>query len=104
MNKCFFNDPDSRLRAAILEIEIQKAKNYGLAKEPYEKAFKLYQQYGDQISRELRLEMAKISYLSGATDIADEVLADLIKTNIDDKHFMGDIDKMCNTFIGDHYA
>ncbi|MGZ4955559.1 MAG: response regulator, partial [Methylobacter sp.] len=41
MNKCFFNDPDSRLRAAILEIEIQKAKNNGVvAQKPYEKAFK----------------------------------------------------------------
>ncbi|TAN69323.1 MAG: response regulator [Methylobacter sp.] len=104
MNKSFFNDPDSRLRSAILEIEIQKSKNNGLAKEPYEKAFKLYEQYGKQISRELRLEMAKISHLSGASEIADEILADLVKTNIDDKHFINDLDKMCSTFIGDSYA
>lgn len=104
MNKSFFNDPDSRLRSAILEIEIQKAKNNGLAKEPYEKAFKLYEQYGKQISRELRLEMAKISHLSGASEITDEILADLVKTNIDDKHFISDLGKMCSTFIGDNYA
>ena len=104
MNKSFFNDPDSRLRAAILEIEIQKAKNYGVAKEPYEKAFKLHEQYGKQISRELALEMAKIRHLSGFNEIAEEILADLIKTNIDDKHFIDDIDKMCNTFISDNYA
>lgn len=105
MNKSFFNDPDSRLRAAILEIEIQKAKNNGVvAQKPYEKAFKLHEQFGKQISRELRLEMAKISHLSGANEIADEILEDLIKTNIDDKPFIADIDKMCNTVIGDSYA
>lgn len=105
MNKCFFNDPDSRLRAAILEIEIQKAKNNGvMAQKPYEKAFKLNEQFGKQIARELRLEMAKISHLSGANEMTDEILADLIKTNIDDKCFIGEIDKMCNAFIGDNYA
>ena len=105
MNKCFFNDPDSRLRAAILEIEIQKAKNNGVvAQKPYEKAFKLNEQFGKQIARELRLEMAKISHLSGASEMTDEILADLIKTNIDDKYFIGEIDKMCNAFIGDNYA
>jgi len=105
MNKCFFNDPDSRLRAAILEIEIQKAKNNGVvAQKPYEKAFKLNEQFGKQIARELRLEMAKISHLSGASEMTDEILTDLIKTNIDDKYFIGEIDKMCNAFIGDNYA
>lgn len=105
MNKSYFNDPDSRLRSAILEIEIQKSKNNGvIAQKPYEKAFKLYEQYGQQISRELRLEMAKISHLSGASEIADEILGDLIKTNIDDKAFINDVDKMCSAFIGDNYA
>lgn len=105
MNKSFFNDPDSRLRAAILEIEIQKAKNNGVvAQKPYEKAFKLHEQFGKQISRELRLEMAQISHLSGAGEIADEILEDLIRTNIDDKPFIADIDKMCNTVIGDNYG
>lgn len=105
MNKCFFNDPDSRLRAAILEIDIQKAKNHGVvAQKPYEKAFKLTEQFGRQISRELRLEMAKISHLSGENRITDEIIADLIKTNIDDKYFIGEIETMCNTFIGNNYA
>jgi len=105
MNKFFLNDPDSRVRAAILEIEIQKAKNNGVVTEkPYEKAFKLNEQFGKQISRELRLEMAKIGHLSGASELTDEILADLVKTNIDDKHFIDDIEKMCNTFIGETYA
>jgi tetratricopeptide (TPR) repeat protein len=104
MNKHFFNDPDSRLRAAILEIEIQKAKNYGVAQKSYEKAFKLNEQFGNQISRELRLEIARISHLSGASDITDDVLADLIKTNIDDKQFIKEIDKMCNEFIDENYS
>jgi tetratricopeptide (TPR) repeat protein len=105
MNKCFFNDPDSRLRAAILEMEIQISKNNGIATgKPYEKAFKLSKQFGKQISRELRLEMAKISHLTGAHDTTDEILVDLVKTNIDDKSFIAEIDKMCSTFIEDGYA
>lgn len=105
MNKSFFNDPDSRLRAAILEIEIQKAKNNGVvAEKPYEKAFKLHEQFGKQISRELRLEVAMISHLSGASEVTDDILEDLIKTNIDDKSFIADIDKMCGAVIGDNYA
>lgn len=105
MNKYFFNDPDSRLRSAILEIEIQKAKNNGVvAQKPYEKAFKLTEQFGSQISRELRLEMAKISHLSGESGITDGILSDLIKTNIDDKYFIAEIEKMCSTFIGNNYT
>ncbi len=105
MNKVFFNDPDSRVRAAILEIEIQQAKNNGVVtQKSYEKALKLNEQFGTQISRKLRLEMAKIGHLSGDSEVTDEILADLIKTNIDDKHFIDEIEKMCNTFIGDNYA
>ncbi|MFZ2404534.1 MAG: response regulator [Methylobacter sp.] len=105
MNKFFFNDPDSRLRAAILEIEIQKAKNNGVVVEkPYEKAFKLTEQFGSQISRELRLEMAMISHLSGASENANEMLANLIKTNIDDKQFIDEINKECCAVINANYA
>jgi CheY-like chemotaxis protein len=105
MNKCFFNDPDSRVRSAILEVEIQKARNYGnVVQKPYEKAFKLYEQYGKQISRDLRLELARLAHLSGAVGITDDILIELIKTNIDDKNFINEIDKMCNTFIADNYA
>lgn len=105
MNKLFLNDPDSRVRAAILEIDIQKAKNNGVVtQKPYEKAFKLYEQFGVQIARELRLEMAKLAHQSGATGIADEILLALIKTNIDDKNFILEINKLCDTFIETNYA
>lgn len=105
MNKMFFNDPDSRIRAALLEVEIQKAKNNGVASaKPYEKAFKLHEQFGSQISRELRLELARLAILCGEQDIAEEILLDLIKVNIDDKHFIAEIDKMCGTLIGGDYA
>ncbi|EGW23731.1 hypothetical protein [Methylobacter tundripaludum] len=56
------------------------------------------------IPRERFSPLAKISHLSGASEMTDEILADLIKTNIDDKYFIGEIDKMCNAFIGDNYA
>ncbi|MDP3876664.1 MAG: response regulator [Methylobacter sp.] len=105
MNKFFFNDPDSRIRAAILEIDIQKVKNHGVViQRPYEKTFKLYEQFGRQISRELRLEIARIAHLNEASDIGDSILQELIKTNIDDKHFIDGIEKMCTAFIGENYA
>ncbi|MDO9141567.1 MAG: response regulator [Methylobacter sp.] len=105
MNKFFANDPDAKLRAAILEIDIQKVRSRDTAgSAPYEKVFKLYGKFGRQISRELRLELAKIAHLNGAGDIGDSILEELIKTNIDDKHFIDDIDKMCAAFISESYG
>jgi tetratricopeptide (TPR) repeat protein len=105
MNKLFLNDPDSRVRAAILEVDIEKSKKNGnVSKKPYEKAFKLYEQFGSQISRELRLEMAALAHQSGITNLGDEIFVNLIKTNIDDKYFIGEINRICDIFIGNNHA
>ncbi len=105
LNQQYHNDPEAKLRAALLETEIHQAKgNKALAQQAYAKTFKLNEQFNKQISRELRLETAKTFYLNGNGEICDEILNDLIKTNIDDKLFIKDIVTMCNTSIGENHA
>jgi hypothetical protein len=102
LNQQYHNDPEAKLRAALLETEIHQAKgNKALAQQAYAKTFKLNEQFNKQISRELRLETAKTFYLNGNGEICDEILNDLIKTNIDDKLFIKDIVTMCNAIIGE---
>jgi len=105
LNQQYHNDPEAKLRAALLETEIHQAKgNKALAQQAYAKTFKLNEQFNKQISRELRLETAKTFYLNGNGEICDEILNDLIKTNIDDKLFIKDIVTMCNAIIGENHA
>lgn len=105
LNQQYHNDPEARLRAALLETEIHQAKgNKALAQQAYAKTFKLNEQFNKQISRELRLEMAKTLYLNGNGETCDEILNDLIKTNIDDKLFIKDIVTMCNAIIDENHA
>lgn len=105
LNQQYHNDPEAKLRAALLETEIHQAKgNKALAQQAYAKTFKLNEQFNKQISRELRLETAKTFYLNGNGEICDEILNDLIKTNIDDKLFIKDIVTMCNAITGENHA
>jgi len=105
LNQQFHNDPEAKLRAALLETGIHQAKgNKELAQHAYEKVFKLNEQFSKQTSRELRLEMAKTFYLNGNSETCDGILRDLIKTNIDDKLFIRDIVTMCDAIIGNNHA
>ncbi|MCK9635930.1 response regulator [Methylobacter sp. Wu8] len=105
LNQQFHNDPEAKLRASLLETEIHQAKgNKALAQQAHEKTVKLNQQFNKQISRELRLEMAKTFYLNGNNETCDEILNDLVKTNIDDKLFIKDIVTLCDAIIGENYA
>ncbi|MFZ2405990.1 MAG: response regulator, partial [Methylobacter sp.] len=105
LNQQFHNDPEAKLRAAMLETGIHQAKrNKALAQQAYEKVFKLNEQFNKQLSKELRLEMAKTFYLNGNADTCDAILNDLIKTNIDDKLFIKDIVTMCDAIIGENHA
>lgn len=105
LNQQFHNDPEARLRAALLETEIYQAKgNKALAQQAYGKTFNLSEQFNKQLSRELRLEMAKIFYLNGNIETCDGILNDLVKTNIDDKPFIKAIVAMCDAIIGENHA
>jgi CheY-like chemotaxis protein/Flp pilus assembly protein TadD len=101
----FHNDPEAKLRAALLETEIQQAKgSKALAQHAYEKVYQLNEQFNKQLSRELRLEMAKTFYLKGNREVCDEILNDLVKSNFDDKLFIENIVTMCDAVIGENYA
>ena len=105
LNQQFHNEPEAKLRSALLETEIHRAKgNKDLAQQAYGKAFTLNEQFNKQTSRELRLEMAKTFYLNGNSEACDGILSDLMKTNIDDKRFIKDIVTLCNTVIGENHA
>ncbi len=105
LNQQSHNDPEAKLRAALLENEIHRVKgNKALAQQAYEKALKLNEQFNKQIPKELRLEMAKTFYMNGNGEVCDEILGDLIKTNIDDKLFIKDVIAMCNTAISENHA
>lgn len=105
LNQQSQNDPEAKLRAALLENEIHRIKGHkALAQQAYEKLFKLNEQFNKHASRELRLDIARVCYLNGNGEICDEILNDLIKTNIDDKAFIKDIVTMCNTVIDKNHA
>lgn len=105
LNQQFHNDPEAKLRSALVETEIHQSKgNKALAQQCYEKVLKLYEQISKQIPRELRLEIAKTFYLNENRESCNEILNDLIKTNIDDKLFIKEIVTMCNAFIGANHA
>jgi DNA-binding response OmpR family regulator len=105
LNQQSQNDPEAKLRAALLENEIHQTKgNKALTQQAYEKLFKLNEQFNNQASKELRLEIARVFYLNGNGEICDEILNDLIKTNIDNKPFIKDIVTVCNTVIGENHA
>ncbi|HEY8218741.1 MAG TPA: response regulator, partial [Methylobacter sp.] len=105
LNQQSQNDPEAKLRAALLENEIHQTKgNKALTQQTHEKIFKLNEQLNKHASRELRLEVARAFYLNGSGEICDEILNDLIKTNIDDKPFINNIVSMCNTVISADHA
>jgi CheY-like chemotaxis protein len=105
LNQQSQNDPEAKLRAALLEIEIHRIKdNKALIQQAYGKLFALNEQFNKHASKELRLEIARAFYLNGNGEICDEILHGLIKTNIDDKPFIKDIVTMCNAVIGGNHA
>lgn len=105
LNNQFHNDPEAKLRAALLESEIHRTRgNRALAQQAYERTCQLNEQFNKQLSRELRLDMAKTFYRNDNRDACDEILTELIKTNIDDKVFIKEIVTICNDLAGENYA
>jgi CheY-like chemotaxis protein len=105
LNLQFQNDPEAKLSSALLETEIHKTTGDNwLAQQAYEKAYILNEQFKNKLPRELRLNMAKTFYINGNTTACDEILNDLIKTNIDDKSFIREIITLCDTIIGENHA
>ncbi len=105
INQQFRDDPEANLRAALVETEIHQIQgNKMLALQAYERIVNLNKQFSKQISRETRLESAKTFHLNGNSEVCDDILNDLIKTNIDDKIFIKNIVTMCDAIIGKDHA
>ena len=105
MAQQFKADPEAKLRAALLEIEIYREKgNERLVERAYNKICELNGQLNKQLPRELRLNMAKIFCLNDNREACDEILNDLVKTYVDDKLFMKEIVALCNELIGENYV
>ncbi|MCX7102493.1 MAG: response regulator [Methylobacter sp.] len=101
----FHNDPEAKLRSALLESEIHLTKgDKELAQQAYEKASFLNKKFNKKLPKELRLNMAKHFYINGNKSACDEIINDLIKTNIDDKFFIKDIVRLCDTIICKNHA
>ena len=100
LNQQFKSDHEARIRVALLETKIFQAKdNQFQAQQAYKRLHLLNDQLNKELPRELRLEMAKTFYLNGNSETCDEILNDLIRANIDDKHFINDIVAICDTIL-----
>ncbi len=105
MSRQYQNNPEASIRAALIESKIhQTTGDKMLERQAYGKAFNLNAQLNKQLPRKLRLEMAKTFYLNGNSETCDEILNDLVKTNIDDKPFIQDIVALCDVVIGEKHA
>ena len=105
MSRQYQNNPEASLKASLLQSKIhQTSGNKMLARQAYDKALDLNAQINKQLPRELRLEIAKTFYLNGNSATCDEILNDLVKTNIDDKLFIKDIVALCDSVIGENHA
>jgi tetratricopeptide (TPR) repeat protein len=101
----FKNDPESKFRAALLEIGIYQEKdNERQARRALKNALELNEQFNIQLPRELRLDMAKIFCLNGNRENSINIINELVKANIEDKLFIEKIVSICNAFIGKNYA
>ncbi|MEQ1531697.1 MAG: response regulator, partial [Methylococcales bacterium] len=100
----YTNEPEAELQAALLSIDLyQKTGQNSLAKQAYEKALPLSEQFGRLASKEVRLQMAKTCFVNNDAGIAEKIIHDLVKSNIDNKAFMEDIKQLCKSFNSDNY-
>lgn len=95
----FINDPDAELRAAIVETEVyQKLGDEVLARQAFEKALKLNEQFGKNTPRDLCMELVKTCFQQGEPSASEKIIDDMVRQHIDDNQFIDDINKMCSVF------
>ncbi|GAB4267120.1 MAG: response regulator [Methylomicrobium sp.] len=105
MREEYINDPEAELRAVTLETEVyQQIGDEALSQHAYETAQQLCQKLGDKVPNDLRLDMIKTHYLKGNDASANAMLEQLIKNNIDDEHFIGDVQNMLGSIGSGHRA
>ncbi|WAR46585.1 tetratricopeptide repeat-containing response regulator [Methylomonas rapida] len=91
----YLNNPEAELRATTLEVELhKKAGNEQLADDCLKKMLTLSQQLGNEVPKDLQLDIARSCFLQNQPERAEEILNGLIKTHIDDDGFLNDIRRM----------
>jgi len=99
LHQQFANEPEAELRAAIIETEVfQKLGDDTLALQAFDKARQLNEQFGKNTPEDLRLELVKTCFMHGDHSTSEKIIADLVRNNIDDPHFIDDINKICTGF------
>lgn len=105
MREQYINDLEAELRAVTVETEVyQQIGDESLSQQAYEAARQLCQKLGDKIPNDLRLDVVKTHYLKGDEESANAMLEQLVKNNIDDEHFIGDVKNMLVSIGGEHRA
>lgn len=105
MRKQYVNDPEAELRAAALETEVyQQIGDEEMSEQAYRTAQELCEKLGDKIPNDLRMDVVKAHYLKGNDESANAILDQLIKNNIDDEHFIGNVKAMLGSIGSEHHA
>ncbi len=101
----FTNEPEAEMHSALLSMELYKKTDHGLlAKQAYENAVNLNAEFGRLTSKELRLQLVEACFTYKDVPIAESILDDLVKSNIDDKHFIDEIKQLCNIVGHENYV
>lgn len=105
MRSQFINEPEAELRAAALETEVyHHLGNEELSEQAYRTTQELTKKLGDKMPNELRLDIIKTHYLKGNDESAKTMLDQLIKNNIDDEQFIGNVKKFLGSIGNEHHA
>ncbi len=91
----FQEDPEAELRAATLEAELHKVsgddENAAMC---LQQALSLHQQLGNQLPKDLQLDISRCCFMQGQQEQAEAILEGLIKTHIDDDAFLNEVRAM----------
>jgi len=91
MREEFNNDTESELRAALIENSIFQGQGEAeLVEQSYQRA-KILFKHLQTVPKELQLEMAVICHKNNESELADQIVGNLIKNHIDDDAFMSEI-------------
>ena len=105
MRREYPNNPEAELRATTLEVELHKnVGNEELANQCLQKALLLSKDLGNQMPKDLQLDIARTCFLQNQVAQAEEILNGLIKTNIDDDGFINDIRRMQSSIGMDNHS
>ena len=105
LRQAFSNDPETELKASLLETEVYHNMDESkLAEMSFDRARKLTEQLGNQVSKDLRLDMVKACHINNETEEADKILEPLIKNNIDDEAFINEIKDMYESIGLENHA